>query len=95
MTDEGGAVALVAEAPDRAVVHRLEPLVAAHGHRVGEVGHRIVAGDRLTREAVHHHPLGGALGERHSGGGKQYQQRNHEHSHPLEPGPGGFPFMPS
>ena len=59
MGDEGGAVAVVAEAPDGAGLGRLIVGQAADGALVGEIGDRVIPLDRKARIAVDDQPLGG------------------------------------
>src|SRR5438477_190424 len=57
MGDEGGAVAFVAEAPDRARSRGLEVRQTLDRDRIGEIGHGIETLDREPRIAVDHHPF--------------------------------------
>jgi hypothetical protein len=88
VAEKSGAVPFVTEPPNRAVLYRLEPLVATHRDRLGEIGNRVEAGDRKTGEAVHHHPLGRRLAE----GLARHEERNQQRKH--VPASGAFPFLP-
>ena len=59
MGDKGGAIALIAEAPDRAGLGGLELLTADFGHAIGEIGDGVEPLDGKAREPVHDHPFGG------------------------------------
>ena len=59
MGDKGGAIALVAETPDRPGLGRLEIRQADHGAGVGEIGDRVETLDGQTGVTVDDHPLGG------------------------------------
>ena len=59
MGDKGGAVALIAETPDRAGFRRLEVGQPQHRMAVDEIGDGVEAIDREPAEAVDHHPFGG------------------------------------
>ena len=52
MRDKGGAVALVAEAPDDAGVEGLEVAHALGGDRIGEIGDRVETADRQPGIAI-------------------------------------------
>jgi hypothetical protein len=67
MGDKGGAVAFIAEAPDRAGLRGLEILQANLGPGVDKIGDGVVALDGQPGEAVHHHPLGGGGPGRRTG----------------------------
>ena len=69
MGDKGGAVALVAKAPDDAGLDGLELRQAELGAGIGEIGHRVVTLDGQAGEAVGHDALGGR------GPGRKARQR--------------------
>jgi hypothetical protein len=59
MRDKRRAIALVAEAPDRAGFGRLEVWQSNHGAGVDEIGHGVEPLDGQTGVTVHDHALGG------------------------------------
>jgi hypothetical protein len=59
MGDKGGAIALVAETPDRAGRGGLEVRQTDRGASIDEIGHGVKALDRQTGVTVDDHPLGG------------------------------------
>ena len=59
MGDEGGAIAFIVEAPDRALLGGLEIRQPPHRAALDEIGHGVEPLDRDPGKAVHHHPLGG------------------------------------
>ena len=102
MGDKGGAIALVAETPDRPGLRGLEVRQAELGAGIGEIGDGVETLDGKTGIAVHDHPLGGLgpgrrrkAGQRakaHDQAGQQADQGNSGAK--ADSGPTAVSFLP-